>query len=345
MEHAFPRGFASDNNSGVLPEVMEALQQANTGHAVGYGDDDITRQAIALIKEHFGPQAKPYFVFTGTAANVLSIASVCRSYHSVLCASTAHIHVDECGAPERFTGCKLETIATQNGKLKPDILDKFLHGVGFEHHVQPKLISISQSTELGTVYTPDEIRALSEFAHAHHMYLHVDGARLANAAASLNLPFKAFTTDAGVDIVSFGGTKCGLMAAESVVFLNDTLDADFKYIRKQGMQLISKMRFVSAQFIAYLSNNLWQKAAQHANTMAQELAEKLQQFPQITTTQPVQSNGVFAIVPRHIIAPLQNEYFFYVWDESTNEVRWMTSFDTTREDIDGFINVLSSLLD
>jgi threonine aldolase len=338
------RGFASDNNSGISPEVIQKLAEVNTGHTVAYGDDPYTRMAFELFKKHFGREVVPYFCFTGTAANTLSFASIVKSYHSVFCASTAHIYVDECGAPEKFAGCKLIPIETKNGKLSPELIKPFLTGIGFEHHTQPRIISISQPTEVGTVYKPDEIKKLSEFARENRLFLHMDGARLANAAVSLKLPFKSFTTDAGVDILSFGGTKNGLLAAESVVFLNPVLAEDFKYIRKQAMQLASKMRFVAAQFIAYLESDLWERNARRSNEMAQKLYNKIKDISQIKVTQSVEANGIFAIVPQKIIVPLRNEYFFYNWDENKNEVRWMTSFDTTEEDIDGFVTKINLLL-
>ncbi len=343
MEKQF-RSFASDNNSGVHPRIMDAIMQANVGHAIGYGDDDYTKKAISLIKQHFGPSSEPFFVFNGTGANVTGLMAATRSYNAIICAETAHIMVDECGAPDKFTGCKLLSLPTKNGKLTPELVKHHLHGFGFEHHSQPKVISISQTTELGTLYTPEEIRALSNLAHEYSMLLHMDGARLSNAAAALNLPFKAFTTDCGVDFVSFGGTKNGMMYGEAVVILNPTIGGDFKYIRKQGMQLASKMRYISAQFIAYLENNFYLETATHANNMAKLLELKLKEIPQVSITQPVDANGIFAIIPHQAIAELQQEYFFYVWDDSRSEVRWMTSFDTTETDIDGFIEKLKQVL-
>lgn len=343
MEKQF-RSFASDNNSGVHPRIMDAIMQANVGHAIGYGDDDYTKKAISLIKQHFGPSSEPFFVFNGTGANVTGLMAATRSYNAIICAETAHIMVDECGAPDKFTGCKLLSLPTKNGKLTPELVKHHLHGFGFEHHSQPKVISISQTTELGTLYTPEEIRALSNLAHEYGMLLHMDGARLSNAAAALGLPFKAFTTDCGVDFVSFGGTKNGMMYGEAVVILNPTIGGDFKYIRKQGMQLASKMRYISAQFIAYLENNFYLETATHANNMAKLLELKLKEIPQVSITQPVDANGIFAIIPHQAIAELQQEYFFYVWDDSRSEVRWMTSFDTTETDIDGFIEKLKQVL-
>lgn len=338
------RGFASDNNSGVHPAIFNAMQEANGGHAIAYGDDHYTAEAEKLFRKEFGSQAEVYFVFIGSAANVLGIKAGTQPHHAVICTETAHIHVDECGAPERFTGCKLLTVASPDGKLTVELAKTQMVGIGFQHHVQPKIISISQSTELGTLYTPNEIRELANFAHENNMYLHMDGARIANAAAALNLSFKEFTTDVGVDILSFGGTKNGMMYGEAIVFLQPHLADDFMYTRKQGLQLASKMRYISAQFIAYFSDNQWHKTASHANRMAKLLEEKIKDIPQIQITQAVELNAVFAIIPPHIIEPLQEEYFFYMWDEHTNEARWMTSWDTTEEDIELFVQKIKRLL-
>lgn len=334
------RGFASDNNSGVSPEVLQALAEVNQGHEIGYGDDRYTKEVNQLFRKYFGDTAHPFLVFTGTAANVLNIAAATRSYHAVICAETAHIQQDECGAPEKFTGCKVLPVPTPDGKLTPELVRMHLHGFGFEHHSQPGVISISQSTEMGTVYSPDEIRKLADLAHHYNMLLHMDGARLANAAVSLELPFRVFTTDVGVDLLSFGGTKNGLMAAESVILFHEELVPEFKYWRKQAMQLASKMRFIAAQFIAYLEGDLWERNARHANKMAALLAEKVGTIPGISITQKVQANGVFALIPKEIIPELQREFFFYVWDEHRGEVRWMTSFDTQLEDIEQFASLL-----
>lgn len=338
------RGFASDNNSGVHPEIMKAIIEANEGHTIAYGDDPYTQRAKEKLYEHFGTDIDIYFVFIGTAANVLGLNAATRSWNSVICAETAHINVDECGAPEKFNGFKLLTVKTPDGKLTVDLVQKHMKGFDYEHHSQPKIISITQATELGTVYTPDEIKKLADFAHQHDMFLHMDGARIANAAVSLNVGFKELTKDAGVDILSFGGTKNGMMYGEAIIFLNKKLGQNFKYIRKQGMQLASKMRFISAQFERYLANNLWFKSAEHANKMAQLLEDKVKEIPQIKITQKVEANGVFAIVPKEIIDDLKREYFFYHWDESQNEVRWMCSFDTKEEDILTFVELIKSKL-
>ena len=338
------RGFASDNNSGVHSVIFQALSDANDGHTIAYGDDPYTQKAIQLFRDEFGPHVDVFFVFIGSAANVLGMKAATQPYHSIICAETAHINVDECGAPERFTGCKVLYCPTPDGKLTVDMIQKHMHGIGFEHHSQPRVISITQPTELGTLYTPDEIRVLADYAHAHGMYLHMDGARIANAAVALNTSFRAFTTDVGVDILSFGGTKNGMMYGEAIVFFTPELKEGFKYTRKQGLQLASKMRYISAQFIAYLSNNQWKETALHANRMAKMLEAELIRIPQIIITQKVEVNGIFAIVPPQIIPKLQNEYFFYMWDEHRSEVRWMTSWDTTEDDILGFVKLLNQLL-
>lgn len=344
MEAINRRGFASDNNSGVHPNILKSFEHVNHGHTIAYGDDIYTQQAIAKFKELFGDDIEVFFVFIGSAANVLGLQSITQRHNAIICADTAHINVDECGAPERFTSCKLLTLATSNGKITVDLVKKHMHGFGFQHHAQPKVISISQVSELGTVYKPSEIKVLADYAHSNNMLLHMDGARLANAAVSLNMNFREFTRDAGVDVLSFGGTKNGMMYGEAIVFFNKNLAHDFMYSRKQGLQLASKMRYISAQFIAYLSNNQWNTTATHANRMAKILEEKVRKIEAITITQPVEANAVFAIVPSHIISKLQEEYFFYVWDEDRSEVRWMTSWDTTEEDIEKFVQKIRELI-
>ncbi|MFC2104611.1 threonine aldolase family protein [Bacteroidota bacterium] len=344
MSEINKRGFASDNNSGVHPEILKAIIEANEGHTIAYGDDIYTEQAKAKLYEYFGNDIDIYIVFIGTAANVLGLNAATRSWNSIICAETAHINEDECGAPEKFNGFKLLTVETPDGKLTIDLIQKHIKGIDFEHHSQPKVISVTQATELGTVYTPDEIRILADFAHQNNMYLHMDGARIANAAVTLNKEFREFTKDVGVDILSFGGTKNGMMYGEAILFLNKKLGEDFKYVRKQGMQLASKMRFISAQFERYLTDNLWYKNAKHSNDMAQLLASKIKEIPQIKITQEVEANGIFAVVPEKIIQELKKEYFFYDWDESRNEVRWMCSFDTQKEDILNFVELIKNKL-
>jgi threonine aldolase len=331
------RSFASDNNAGVHPEVIEAIRAVNDGHVIAYGDDDVTARAVKLFKKHFGKDVAVYFVFGGTGANVLGLKAITRPYHAVICAATAHINTDECGAPEKFTGCKLLSIATPDGRLRIEQLEPLLHLLGNEHHAQPRVISISQATEMGTVYSKQELKAIAKFAHDHDMLLHVDGARISNAAASLNVSLKEITTDVGADVLSFGGTKNGMMYGEAVVFFDENLAHDFKFIRKQGMHLPSKMRYISAQFEVLLSGDLWLRNAAHANRMARLLASELAKVPQIKITQPVEANGVFAVVPRKYVPALQKKYFFYVRNEEISEVRFMASFDTTEEDIQDFV--------
>src|SRR5713226_3624904 len=288
------RSFASDNNAGVHPEVLEALAPANQGHVVAYGDDPYTDSAVRKFEEHFGPNIDVFFTFNGTGANVLGLQALNRSYHAVLCSDYAHIYTDECGAPEKHTGCKLIPLAHQDGKITLDQVRHAYHGIGDQHHVQARVISITQSTEMGTVYKPEEIQALARFAHERKMFLHMDGARIANAAASLGQTLRQATRDLGVDVLSFGGTKNGILGGEAVVFFNRELSPEFLYLRKQGMQLASKMRFIAGQFEALLTNDLWRRSATHANSMAQLLEAELRRIPQIKVIWKVEANGVFA---------------------------------------------------
>lgn len=338
------RSFASDNNAGIHPAVIDAIKAANEGHVIAYGGDEITARAIKLFQKHIGEDAAVFFVYGGTGANTLGLQAITESFQGIVCAVTAHINVDECGAPEKFTGCKLILLPTPDGKIRVEQIKPLMHVIGVEHHVQPGVISISQATEMGTVYSVEELKTLSEFAHGNNMLLHVDGARIANAAVSLNASLKEITADAGVDVLSFGGTKNGMMYGEAVIFFDKNLAADFKYIRKQGMQLPSKMRFISAQFEALLADDLWKQNAEHSNRMAQLLASELEKVPQIKLTQPVETNGVFAIVPPEYIPALQQEYFFYVWDDAISEVRLMASFDTTEQDIEDFIRIVKRIV-
>jgi len=339
------RGFASDNIAGVHPAILEAMASVNDGHVIAYGDDLYTSKAVSSIQQQLGEDTGVFFVFIGTAANVLGLSSVTHSYHAVICPQTAHINVDECGAPEKFSGCKLLASDTPDGKLTVEMIASHMHGIGFEHHVQPRVVSITQATEMGTVYTLDEIRTIADYTHEQGMLLHMDGARISNAIVSLNCEIYEMTGGAGVDILSFGGTKNGMMYGEAVVFFNKALCEDFKYRRKQGMQLSSKMRYIAAQFSAFLENDLWKQNARHANLMAQKLYQAVKDIPGVRITQKVESNAVFAIIPESTIEKLQEAYFFYVWDEATSEVRWMCSFDTTEEDIEGFAARLTSLLE
>ncbi len=338
------RSFASDNNAGVHPKVLKAIAATNEGHVVAYGEDPYTEAAVELFRKHFGKEIEVYFVFGGTGANVLGLKAVTEPYHAIICADTAHINVDECGAPEKFTGCKLLSLPTNDGKITVDQIRPFLDAVGFEHHVQPRVISISQSTEMGTVYQPQELKRLSDFAHKNEMLMHMDGARIANATASLKASLSTITRDVGVDVLSFGGAKNGMMYGEAVIFFDRSLAKNFKYTRKQGTHLPSKMRFISAQFSALLSNDLWWKNAAHANRMAKLLAQELGRIPLIEITQKVESNGVFARLPKKYVAILQKQYFFYVWNEQTSEVRFMTSFDTTQQDISDFVTLVKKTL-
>jgi len=341
-----PRGFASDNNSGVHPEILAAITAANGGHVVAYGDDDYTAVARQRFREHLGERAEAFMVFNGTGANVLAIEALARPHEAVICPATAHLNVDECGAPERIAGVKLLSVETADGKLTPGLVADRITGVGDQHASQPRVVSVSQSTELGTVYTPDEIGALADLAHRHQMYLHVDGARLANAAAALDLPLRALTTDAGVDALSFGGTKNGLLLGDAIVFLRSELARDFLFIRKQSMQLASKMRFLAVQFDALLGGDLWHRNASHANAMARRLADAISGMDRVELAYPVQANGVFVTLPGEAIGRLRDALPaalpFYVWDEAAGTIRLMCSWDTTEEDVDGLAAALAS---
>lgn len=344
-EIEFKKGFASDNCSGVSPEIMEALIAVNKGHYPSYGEDDVLLESLReKFKTLFGAESEVFFVFNGTGANVLSLQQLLKSWQAVITAHSAHINEDETGAPEKFTGSKLLTVETADGKICPDQIAVFLKNIGFQHAVQPKVISISQPTELGTLYTCDEIGALADFAHRHDMLLHLDGARIANAAVAMQKSVREFTTDLGVDVLSFGGTKNGLMFGEAVVFLKKHLAEGFEYSRKQGMQLASKMRFITAQFSAYLENDLWKRNAQKANDMAKFLGEKLSEIPTIRLSRKVEANAVFAVLPKELISKMQQHYFFHVWNEPMNEVRLMCSFDTTEEDVLGFVATLKKMV-
>jgi len=320
----------------VHPEILEAIARANQGHVVAYGDDAYTRSAIAKFEEHFGTGISVFFTFNGTGANVLGLQAVMRPYHAVLCSDYAHIYTDECGAPEKHLGSKLIPLPQQDGKITVEQVKHAYHGIGDQHHVQARVLSITQSTEMGTVYQPEEIQALARFAHDHDMYLHVDGARLANAAASLQQTLRQATRDLGVDVLSFGGTKNGIMGGEAVVFFNQALASDFLFLRKQGMQLASKMRFIAVQFEALLTGELWRRSAEHSNRMAQLLQAEIRKIPQVRVVWRVEANGVFAQIPEHAIEKIKQRYFFYPWIEEESIVRWMCSFDTTEEDVREF---------
>jgi len=336
------KAFASDNYSGVHPEIMEALQKANAAHEGSYGNDQYTARAVKKFKEFFGDDIEVFFVYNGTAANVLGLTTITQSFNSVLCAEGAHINVDESTAPEKFLGCKLVTIPSPDGKITAAQVKEKIQRIGDQHHPQAKVVSISQASEYGTVYSPDELAALSEVAKANNLYFHMDGSRIANAAVTLNTSFKDITRH--VDVLSFGGTKNGLMFGEAIVFFRKQLAENFVYQRKQGMQLASKMRFISAQFEALLSNDLWKRNATHTNSLAKLLGSELGKIPGITITQKIDANGVFAIVPPRIIEPLQKEFPFYVWVDKTNEVRLMCSWDSTEAEVKNFISKVRSLV-
>ncbi len=340
--------FASDNHARAHPEVLEAIAAANEGHAGSYGADPWTERAAGVLGEHFGADARAFFVFNGTGANVSAIDALTRPFEGVICTETAHMNVDECGAVERLAGTKLLTVGTEHGKLGPDDIARWESSRGDEHRVQARLVSVTQASELGTVYTVDETRAIADVAHRLGMLVHVDGARLANAAAALGASFAELTTDAGVDAVSFGGTKNGLLFGEAVVFCRPALAESFLFTRKQLGQLASKMRFVAAQFEALLSGDLWLRSARHANEMAARLAAAVEAIDGVEVSHPVESNAVFARLPRaaidRLLAELPGEHPFYVWDEARDEVRWMCSWDTTEADVDEFAGKIAEAI-
>ena len=336
--------FASDNYSGVHPEVLAALAAANGGHQVAYGGDDYTARLQQEMCQLFGKDVEVFPVFNGTGANVLALQSLLPRWGAVVCAGTAHINMDENGAPERVGGMKLLPVATPNGKLTPALIDKEAWGFGDEHRAQPLAVSITQTTELGTCYTPAEVRAICDHAHSLGMKVHMDGARLANAAAFLGVPVREFTSDAGVDVLSFGGTKNGVMFGEAVVALNPGATEGLIFLRKMNMQLSSKMRFISAQLLALLTDGLWLRSAGHANAMAAALRTAVQSLPGVRCTQPTESNGVFAVLPEGVAERLRTKFRFYDWDEAAREVRWMCSFDTQETHISAFVAALQAEL-
>lgn len=348
MSEAHPRGFASDNNSGAHPDVIAAIAAANDGHVVAYGDDDFTAATRERFRHHFGERAEPYLVFNGTGANLTAIDALTRPYEGVICTGVAHLHVDECGAPERAAGVKLLTVPTEDGKLSAADLRGWESRRGDEHQVQPRVVSITQATELGTVYTPDETRAIADAAHELEMYVHLDGARLANAAASLEKPLRALTTDLGIDVVSFGGTKNGLLAGEAVIFLRPELAETFRFTRKQLGQLASKMRFLAVQFDALLEGDLWRSNASHANAMARRLAGAISRIDGARIAHPVEANGVFVTLPAPAIDRLRDALPaalpFYLWDEAAGTIRLICSWDTTEEDVDGLASALARVM-
>lgn len=331
--------FASDNHAGAHPAAIEAVVAANEGYAPAYGDDSWTHRLRERLRELLG-DVEPFPVFNGTGGNVTVLDAVLRPYEAVICPETAHINVDECGAPERVAGAKLIGVPTTDGKLTPELVRSRLTGFGDQHHVQARVVSISQSTELGTVYSADEIRALAEVAHEAGLLLHVDGARLVNAAAALGVEPREITTACGVDLLTLGGTKSGLLGAEAVVFLRPDLADGYPFSRKQGTQLASKMRYVSAQLLSLFTDDLWRQTAGHANAMARRLGEAAADVPGVGLAYPVQANAVFAALPPAVTARLLEQYLFYVWDEQTGVVRWMCSWQTTPADVDAFVDAL-----
>ena len=336
--------FGSDNHSGVHPDIIKALIDVNKGYSIAYGEDEHTESAVKKFKNLFGQDLDVFFVYNGTAANILGLKTVTNSYNSIICADNAHLNVHECCGPEKFTGCKLVTIPTRNGKLNPELILPYLLGTGDVHMAQPKVISLTQSTELGTTYTIDELKKLCRFAHNNNLLVHVDGARICNAAVFLKRDLKEITKDVSVDILSFGGTKNGMMYGEAVIFFEKNLSNDFEFYRKQGMQLASKMRFISAQFNAFFENNLWKKNAEHANEMAQYLKNKINKISKVKIVQKVEANMVFTSIPKKYLQQLRKKFFFHVTDENASIARLMCSFNTKKESIDEFVNNLKKIL-
>lgn len=337
------RGFASDNYAGVHPEIMAAMAAVNEGHEVAYGDDTVTAKLDALMQEHFGPQALAFPMFNGTGANVVALQACTKRWEAVICAETAHINADEGGAPEKMAGLKLWNVPTPDGKLTPELIDTQMFDIGSVHRAQPAVVSITQTTELGTLYTPTEVKAIGDYCKSKGLYLHLDGARISNAAAALDAKFREFTTDAGVDIVSFGATKIGAMGAEAVVVLNPDLIESIAFLRKTSMQLGSKMRFMSAQIIALVEGDLWSRNAKHANAMAKRLDAGLRAMG-VEIPNPTQANAVFPIFTQEQTTKLQEHYRFYVWNQATGQVRLMCAWDTTEADVDGFLEVARGIL-
>ncbi len=344
LTDSFDRGFGSDNHAPVHPNILQALQNVTMDHAPSYGTDDLSELAIKKFKQHFGEDTEVFFVFNGTAANILALKVLCKSYNSVFCTDIAHIHVDEAGGPEVHGGYKLIPLPHENGKLTVEILQKNLIRKGDQHFAQAKVVSLTQPTEIGTVYSIEEIQSISQWAHDNGLYLHIDGARLSNACVQLNSDFKKMIRETKIDAVSFGGTKNGLLFGEAILVFNKTLANDLKFYRKQLGQLPSKSRYLAAQFVAYFENDLWKKIASHSLQMAQYLYQSIKPFSQIQIREPVQSNAVFVQIPKDWVKPLRNEKFFYVWDEHTTECRWMTSWDTQKKDIDQFVLTIKELI-
>ncbi len=341
---SLPRGFASDNTSPAHPAVFAALLAANEGAVPAYGADVWTAKALAWFRSQFGDDSETFLVWNGTGANVLSLRAMTKPFSAIICTEPSHINLDECGAPELLTGCKLIDLPTPDGKITPAMLRQAVRGVGDEHSVQARVVSVAQSTERGTVYTSDEMAALCFAAHDLDLLVHVDGARVANAAAALDLPLRAFTRDVGVDILSFGAAKNGCMGAEAVVVFNPALAGDMKFLRKQSMQLSSKMRFLAAQILALAEGDLWLANARNANAMAKRLADGVRGLPGLEITQPVDANAVFVMMPPEIVSELQKTFHFYVWNEKNGEVRWMTNWATAAEDVDEFVAAIRNAM-
>ena len=351
-----PRGFASDNYAGVHPAVFDAMLKANEGHEIAYGEDSVTANFDKMVKDLFGPNAVGFPVFNGTGANVVALQAATKRWEAVICAASAHIHVDEGGAPEKIAGLKLWTVPTSNGKLTVEMVESQIFDIGSVHRAQPGVISITQTTELGTLYPINEIKALAKLAKKNDLFLHLDGARISNAAAALGKSIREFTTDAGVDLVSLGGTKIGAMGAEAVIVTDITshkgkaLAESLPYLRKSSMQLASKMRFMSAQLVALYENNaaLAIANAKHANAMAAKLydgvVEIAKHHPEISVENKAEANAVFPVLPEKVAEELVKKYRFYVWNQETGQVRWMCSWDTTEEDVDGILTALKNTL-
>lgn len=337
------KSLGSDNHSGVHPLILESLVNINQGHSPSYGTDELTREVISLFKSLFGNSAEPFFVFNGTAANVLSLKTFLKSYESVICASDSHLNVDECGAPEAIAGCKLIPLPSPQGKISVDQCREVLTRRGDQHCAQARMISITQPTELGTLYSYEEMKELSKFCQDHQLYFHIDGARFIHAAHQLKKSFKELAEDIDVDVISFGGTKNGLLFGEAVIVFHPDKAKDLKFFRKQFMQLPSKVRFVSAQFKTLLENELWREISQKECAMANYLADQLKDIPEIQIVQPVQANSVFVKLPKTWIKPLKDSHFFYIWDEKKWVARWMLSFDIEKADIDQFVQKIQEL--
>ncbi|MFW5684607.1 MAG: threonine aldolase family protein [Spirochaetota bacterium] len=339
------RFFASDNSAPVHPAVMQAIEDANDGHAISYGDDRWTRSATKALQKRLGRTSSVHFVYNGTGANVLGIQSAIAGYHGIICTDVSHIHTDECGAPERYMGAKLLAVPTTDGRMQAEQVLRELHALGVEHHSQPRVVSLTQSTELGTVYPPELVREIAKVCHKRDLLLHMDGARISNASVSLDRDLAAITGKLGVDILSLGGTKNGMMFGEAVVFFRPELADAFKYIRKQGMQLASKMRYIAAQFEALFGGDLWWELASHANGMAMLLARELSAISSVEIVYPVEANAVFARLPEQAITRAQKDVFFYVWNEAERVVRLMCSYDTTEDDVRRLVAAIATALD